>query len=211
MDTTRSSVNLKRGRGMCKNPVETKCIIGSLSAPGHDEKYSSRANCVRCSFSSGSFDPDVFPESAFAAPALRRIFCGISQPFRCDLRPLTMVVRTGAKSCERRLESSSSPSANFVVSNFLLSDVTGQRSRRSAGLSQRSSGLPRLRPPPPAFSIGGFSLDLWTAGIRYGFSICLKMRSVFVSCNPYDSKYNLAGESARPPTHALICFAILTA
>ena len=52
------------------------------------------------------------------------------------------------------LESSSSPSANLVVSNFLSSDVTGQRSRRSAGLSQRSCGLPRLRPPPPTFGRG---------------------------------------------------------
>jgi hypothetical protein len=34
---------------------------------------------------------------------------------RFPLRPLTMVVRTGAKSCERRLESSCSPSASYYV------------------------------------------------------------------------------------------------
>jgi hypothetical protein len=36
---------------------------GFFDSIGHDEKYSSRANYVRCSFRSGSFDPGVFPRA----------------------------------------------------------------------------------------------------------------------------------------------------
>jgi hypothetical protein len=105
------------------------------------------------------------------------------------------------------LESSSTPSAKRVIANFLSNDVTWQKPPRFAGLLQRSSAPSQPRSTSHARSLGGLSLDLWTTGIWYGFSILLKLQRFLAGRKPYFSNFSLGREKTSAPTGALICVA----
>jgi hypothetical protein len=97
--------------------------------------------------------------------------------------------------------------ANRVIANFLSRDLTGRKSPRFAGFLQQSSAPSPSRSAPHAGSPDGFSLDLWTTGIWYGFSMLLKSRCFVAVREPYFSRFSRDTEKTSAPTGGLICAA----
>jgi len=108
----------------------------------------------------------------------------------------------------RMLDPSSSRSANRVVANFLSTGMTRSKSPRFAGLSQQTSALPLPAQYRSVFSIGHFSLDLWTTRVWYGFSMCMEMCDFLAGCDRYFSISQLERGELWAPTRVLRDLAI---
>jgi hypothetical protein len=106
------------------------------------------------------------------------------------------------------LDPSSSPSANRGVANFLSTGMTRSKSPRFAGLSQQTSALPLPAQYRSVFSIGHFSLDLWTTRVWYGFSMCMEMCDFLAGCDRYFSISQLERGELWAPTRVLRDLAI---
>jgi hypothetical protein len=79
--------------------------------------------------------------------------------------------------------------ANRVFANILSRALTGRKSPRFAGLLQRSSAPSPPRSASHAHSLSDFSLNLWTKGIWYGFSMLLKLQCFLAPREPYFSNF----------------------
>jgi hypothetical protein len=101
--------------------------------------------------------------------------------------------------------SNPTPSANCIVANFLSTDVTWRESPRFADLLQRSSAPSPARNTSHARSLGGISLNLWTTGIWYGFSMLLTLQRFLAIREPYFSNFSRDREKTSAPIGALIC------